>query len=188
MSALLGSFKPIQIARILTAELHPDINIHHSNVADVDLLRYNIENYLLRITVYKDLVLKFINEVYQWKYKAGNGLQREIRKKAEKEKLGGILQMINVLDILMEKVKPIRNTIAHEGSMLSEIAFIEGDDFLWETMPELGNNRLERNAYFKELIEGNLGEMLKIEEDLATNLLSVFDLLFPVFTSEINND
>lgn len=184
-SSLTQSFKTLQIARILIAEIHPAVNRYSSSIKPADYVRYNIENYFLRLTTYKDLILKFIDAVYNWKLKTNVQFSANLQKKI-KEIQNINLETITIsLGNLMQTVNPIRNKIAHEGSINSDIVFIEGADYLKEAIPEIAFDRHGRDVYFKKIIEDNLGEMLKIEEDLGTNLLTVLDVLYPVFNKNM---
>ncbi|MBN8837202.1 MAG: hypothetical protein J0I09_08085 [Sphingobacteriia bacterium] len=179
--AIKRSFETLQIARILVAEQHPQINKFSSAVKPADFLRYNIENYFLRITVYSDLVLSLINQVYQWNIKKDLSFKKNLGVKARETDNIPVKKIIRQLDKLMKNVKPIRNRIAHEGSLRSDIVLLEASDQIEDATPGQGISKEQRDLLFKQMIESNLQEMLAIEEDLATDLLLVFDTIYPVF-------
>jgi hypothetical protein len=181
LKIILNSFKPIKITRILTAEQHPAINVARTSIGAAEYLKYTLENYFLRITTYKDVTLEFVATVYQWDIKPGSGFQNRLQKKANAEGDNHVAIIITRVTILMTHVSRIRNLIAHEGSIASEIDILGNIPSVDEIMPDISTDKETRNAFFKKLIDENLKEMLQIEETLATDLLIVLDTLFPIF-------
>ena len=186
MVAALNTLHTLQIARILIAEQHPAVKGTKSHVKPADFLRYNVENYFLRITAYNDVVLQLINEVYEWGIKNDLSFYKKIKAKAKADQNKDVLLMISSLDNLMKSIKPKRNKIAHEGSLATDIIFLEAADYLAETIPNTNIDQADRDLFFAKIVYDNIKEMTQIEQDIATNLLAVMDLLWPVFKQTLN--
>lgn len=171
----------LQIARILIAEQHPSIEGNKSKVKIADFLRYNVENYYVRITAYHDVIMQLINEVNCWEIAPQFNFNQQVKIRAKKEKNRDALLIVKNLDGVLKSVKSKRNKIAHEGSFATDIIFLEIADFLSENIPDSNIDETDRNLFYGKLILDNIKEMLQIEQDLATNLLGVMDLLWPVY-------
>lgn len=171
----------LQIARILIAEQHPSIEGNKSKVKIADFLRYNVENYYMRITAYHDVIMQLMNEVYCWEIPTQFNFNQQLKIRAKKEKKHNALLIVKNLDEVLKSVKIKRNKIAHEGSFATDIIFLEVADFLSENITDSNISEIERNLFYGKLILDNTKEMLQIEQDLATNLLRVMDLLWPVY-------
>lgn len=171
----------LQIARILIAEQHPSIEGNKSKVKIADFLRYNVENYYMRITAYHDVIMQLLNEVNCWEIPSQFNFNQRVKIRAKKEKNHDAQLIVKNLDEILKNVKLKRNKIAHEGSFATDIIFLEIADFLSENIPSSNIDETDRNIFYAKLIIDNTKEMLQIEQDLATNLLGVMDLLWPVY-------
>ncbi|PWS28583.1 hypothetical protein DHW03_01650 [Pedobacter yonginense] len=192
--------KDLVMARQLIAALHHDSGVPpHPNISREMQLKYHIENFFLKITTYKDLVLKLIDAVYIWKLPRGaNGFENMLLKCADKQGVEGIKTIVENLKILFSTVKVIRNKIAHEGSLNNvDVELLEIHKGIKEMLDEnpvlkaKGPQLLPSDVideYLGITIIGNLSEIQKIEEDLATNLLSNLDFLYEKFCENAGED
>jgi len=179
LSQIKRLLETLQMIRIMIAQMHPIVFTNNQSVISKPAqLRYHIENYFLRITTYKDLVHQLLILVLQLNIKKTNNLAQLIRKQVETSNDNIILQLVSDLETLFTEVKKIRNKLAHEATLSDvDIDIMETAYFLNKETPEIFDSE-EFEIYSSMLILRNTQEMMKIEEDLATNLLVVADNLY----------
>lgn len=88
-----------------------------------NILRYHIEYFFIKITTYKDLIFKLINKIYDFDIEENIGLERKVRTQIKTRNLSEAVKLLEGLDLIMEKIIPIRNEIAH-GGYLNDIDLI----------------------------------------------------------------
>lgn len=86
-----------------------------TRISNSDYIRYHLECYYIRITTYKDLMLKLCNRVCNYEITEGISLERNLKKRLDLENNQIVSELLVGLDILMDKIKPIRNNLAHGG-------------------------------------------------------------------------
>lgn len=193
------TIKTIQFSRVFLAERHPAIYDYincNSSISIDEYLRYHIESYFLRLPVYKDQILQLINSVYKYNVKLGNGFEKRISKSATPETKDTIKDIIQAIDLLIEKVKPIRNKIAHEGyfhdndlGMLSGGILYMSKDIEFQNEMEsktgykFGKNNLDK--ILSETIMNNIKDMRYNETEIGTNLFWVLNLIYPEYKNQI---
>jgi len=106
-----------------------------------NILRYHIEYFFIKITTYKDLVFKLINKIYDFNIDENIGLERKVRKQIEKRSLSEAVKLLEGLDLIMGKIIPIRNEIAH-GGYLNDIDLILIESMNVTKQPD--NNEYEK--------------------------------------------
>ena len=139
-----------------------------------NILRYHIEYFFIKITTYKDLIFKLINKIYDFDIPENIGLERKIRKQIKKQELSEAEKLLEGLDIIMRKITPIRNEIAHGGYL------IDVDLTLIETMNI--TKHIDSNEYEKARKRFNFNStvsMYQIELMLSTYLKLIYKKLLP---------
>ncbi len=139
-----------------------------------DILRYHIECFFMKITTYKDLIFKLINKIYDFDIEENIGLERKIRKQIKNQNLSEATTLLESLDIIMGKIIPIRNKIAH-GGYLNDV-----DLTLIETMnitKQTGNSEYE--SVIKRFNFNSTVLMYHIELMLSTYLKLLYKKLLP---------
>jgi hypothetical protein len=135
----------------------------------------------LRITTYKDLLLKLYNRVYRLQVRENIGLEPNLKKTAARHNNELLAELIERLSILMKSLEPIRHRIAHGGYHMDyDLILIEAEEAGRGSgrsgiMPEE-----EYAAVQKNLLTRNILEMYEIEKTMATFVIAVFKKLYPV--------
>jgi hypothetical protein len=139
-----------------------------------DFLRYHIECFFIRVTTYKDLIFKLINKTYDFGINENIGLEIKLRKEIKKQNIYEITELLVGLDIIMNKIKPIRNELAHGNY------FDDTDLTLIQSMETTKhNNNQEYGNSLKRFIFNNSLSMYTIELMLVTYLKLVYKKLLP---------
>jgi len=191
LSKIEHNLRTLMIARVFIAERHP-LTFNNlkskSSISTTEYLRYHIEAYFLRTTIYKDQVLTLYSIVHQIDAKQGLGFESRLRKKLPKQLLEEYEEIINSIDAILSKVKPIRNLIAHEGlHHIRNFGIIDaGNRYLNEPNTD---KKLFSEENWNDLLKGTIMEnimtMMDNEKEMATNLFWVLDQLYPYFSSRI---
>ncbi len=139
-----------------------------------DILRYHIEYFFIKVTTYRDLIFKLINQVYDFEIEENMSLKKKIKKQIKNQNLSEVTTLLDGLDTIMEKIIPIRNKIAH-GSYYNDI-----DLLLIEAMNI--TKQTDNNEYKNTIKRFNLTSiffMYSIELMLAKHLKFVYKTLLP---------
>lgn len=187
ISKIYSTLKTIQLVRILIAEEHPIIDKRKgSSIERNQFLRYNLENYFLRITTYKDQVLHAMNSLLQLEVNSGNNFTNRLKSKATQQNIPEVDLAIQNLDKLFSSVQHIRNKVAHEGGYdnidlgMLELASIAKENFDIEAV-----SKSDYDTLHAMLIIENIKEMMQIEEDLTSNLYAVLRSFYPYYLAKI---
>lgn len=136
--------------------------------------RYHIECFFIRITSYKDLIFKLINKTYEFKINENIGLEGKVRKEVQKQNIEEIEELLAGLDIIMERIKPIRNELAH-GDYYNDI-----DLTLIQSMETTHRNEdKEYEDSIKRLLFNKSVSMYGFELMLVTYLKLLYKNLLP---------
>lgn len=139
-----------------------------------DFFRYHIECFFIRVTTYKDLIFKLINTTYDLQINENIGLEIKVRKELKKQNINEIIELLIGLDIIMDKIKPIRNKLAH-GHYYEDI-----DLTLIQSMETTkSNNSKQYEDSVKQLLFNSSVSMYSIELMLVTYLKLVYKRLLP---------
>jgi hypothetical protein len=182
------TIETLGLIRVLIAEKHPLSKVTTtSTISKGEFLRYNIENYFLRISTYKDQVFQLIDCVLELNIKKGIGFQNRLEKKAKEDNIGFVKDIIDNLSTLFTNVKPVRDKIAHQGYFHdSDLGLIEAGYDIVESEPEIKDlTREDMDNILSVFISKNIIEMRRIEDDLSDNLFSILDILFVDFERKI---
>jgi hypothetical protein len=178
----------LMMIRQMVAEIHPDSGIpKNSNISRELWLKYHIENYFLRIITYKDQVMKVMDTIYRWETKSGNGYEKRLIKKANEDGIHQISNLISNINMLLSSARDIRNKLSHEGSLENpDITLLEIHKGIEDIIDDYPSLELKKEdylnsdvflPYFNVTVMNNLKEMMRIEEDLATNFFENLDFL-----------
>jgi len=139
-----------------------------------DFFRYHIECFFIRVTTYKDLIFKLINKTYDFNFSNNTTLESKIRKEIKKQNIDELSKVLEGLDIIMDKIRPIRNKLAH-GDYLEDI-----DLTLIQSMETTkSNNNIEYYESVKRLLFNNSVSMYCIEMMLVAHLKILYKNLLP---------
>lgn len=139
-----------------------------------DFFRYHIECFFIRVTTYKDLVFKIINKTYDFKIDENIGLENKVKKEIKKQNIDELAELLIGLDIIMDKIKPIRNELAH-GNYYEDI-----DLTLIQSMETIKqNNSKEYEDSVKRMLFNSSASMYGIELMLVAYLKIVYKKLLP---------
>ncbi|GAB2690556.1 hypothetical protein GCM10027037_12010 [Mucilaginibacter koreensis] len=126
------------------------ISAHHPGLSRLDrtanagqMIRYNYENFFLRMGKMKDLFLLLINEVMMLKIKKGLNLEANILKLLAKDHphFQGIWSQIQQN---LDELKPYRNHVAHNGFItMPDLALVNS----FYTIDVKHKNRLDQYRY-----------------------------------------
>lgn len=145
-----------------------------SLISKSTFFRYHIECFFIRITSYKDLIFKLINKTYEFKINENIGLEGKVRKEVQKQNIEEIEELLVGLDIIMERIKPIRNELAH-GDYYNDI-----DLTLIQSMETTHRNEdKEYEDSIKRLLFNNSVSMYGFELMLVTYLKLLYKKLLP---------
>ncbi len=140
-----------------------------------DVLRYHIEYFFLKVTAYKDLIFKLINKVYDFDIEENIGLERKIRKEIKNKNLSKASDLLEGLDIIMGKIAPIRNKIAHGGYFRDvDLTLIESMNITKRTNSNKYENAIKRFSFNNTVL------MYQIELMLSTYLKLIYKELLPI--------
>lgn len=146
-------------------------------ISNSDYIRYHFECYYIRITTYKDLMLKLCNRVCKYEITEGNGLEKNLKKRLELENNQIVSELLVGLDILMDKIKPIRNNLAHGGYYEDiDLTLIECKDLYRDKQKEDS----EYDKILHRLINDNTLSMYMINYMLVTLIELFFKKLYPI--------
>lgn len=177
ISALLQT---LRLSRLFLGE-RIDYNLFESHkVKNADFIRYHIESYFLRLTTFKDLILKLLNRTYNLKIKENIGLEKNLKKKIMNSNLMELQKLLLGLNILMSNIEPIRHKIAHGGYHDDvELILIESK----ETISNDNYSNLSVNKEYLDtlnsLLKRNIIDMYCIELMMARYVLIVYKNLYP---------
>ncbi|WP_312090662.1 Cthe_2314 family HEPN domain-containing protein [Chryseobacterium sp.] len=137
-----------------------------------DYFRYHIECFFIRVTTYKDLIFKLINKTYDFQINDNIGLEKNIKKEIKAKNIIELTELLTGLDIIMNKIKPIRNELAH-GNYLEDL-----DLTLLQSMETTKrNNSKEYEDSVKSFLFNSSVSMYGIELMLVTYLKLVYKKL-----------
>lgn len=140
-----------------------------------EFIRYHIECFFIRVTTYKDLIFKLINKTYDFEIDENIGLERKIRKQAKKLNKPEINELLKGLDIIMDKIAPIRNEIAHgEYYNNTDLILIESSYFAKRTEDK------EYKESLKRILFNSSTSMYGIELMMSSYLKLVYKKLLPI--------
>lgn len=197
----LGRVKQIllnlQIPRVLLAEQHASTDESYtSTLSKASIRRYHIENYFLRLTTYKDLIIHLIAAVHEWPLPNHIGAERNLIRQADAAGNADITNILTSLDQLLSTARPIRNNIAHQGAT-KDVNLLLPELYrevlaMAKTLPE-GFDTSQLDLPDDEMVqtyeflttEKSIYEMLDNEQKIATNLFKILDLLLPVYLLKI---
>lgn len=187
VAKVYSTLKMLQLVRILIAEEHPMVDKRKgSNIQRNQFLRYNLENYFLRMTTCKDQFLQLIDTILQLGTKKGNGFDKRLVKAADDKTITEVKAVVDSINNLFSSVQHIRNKIAHEGGyedfdlQMLELASMAKEQFNIEAVTDE-----EYNTYWSMTIMSNIKEMMQIEEDLTTNLYMILNTFEKAYTARI---
>lgn len=184
------NLKTLQLCRRFIAHRHPliyDDRKEKSTITTEEYLRYHIENYFLRITGYKDQILELFANVYCIEIEKNIGFEKNLRKKLTEKQLKQLTEIIETVNKLLSKVKPIRNKIAHEGYFHDDdLGLIHGMDYYLKRDGKKSKFKQEDlTSLITSTIMENIMEMIENEKSLATNFFQILDVLYEPFISRI---
>lgn len=150
-------------------------------IKNADFIRYHIECYFIRMTTFKDLILKLYNRVYGLDVVENAGLEKNLKKRANKDNLSILLDLLEGVSILMQNIEPIRHKIAHGGYYDNvDLIIIESE----ETIRENNKNKCLKNDEYdlllKQLLKKNILEMYAIEIEMVTFVILSYKKLYPI--------
>lgn len=174
-------FETLRLCRFFLGERIDVPADNDLKIKNADFIRYHIECYFIRITTFKDLMLKLYNRVYKFDIKENIGLERNLEKKAKNEGVSDLIQLLEGLSILMSEIEPVRNRITHGG-------YYDGSDLILIESEETVRNGSERksltddeyNSTLRRFLEKNIIDMYLIEVMKATYLLTAYKILYPI--------
>lgn len=147
------------------------------SISNSDYIRYHLECYYIRITTYKDLMLKLCNRVCKYEITEGNGLEKNLKKRLELENNQIVSELLVGLDILMDKIKPIRNNLAHGGYHEDvDLILIESKDLYRDIQKE--DNEYDKILH--RLINNSTLNMYMIDYMMVTLIELFFKKLYPI--------
>jgi hypothetical protein len=187
VTKVYNTLKVLQLVRVLIAEEHPMVDKRKgSNIQRNQFLRYNLENYFLRMTTCRDQLLQLIDTLLQFETKRVIGFDKRLIKEADKKNISDVKLAVENINKLFSSVQHIRNKIAHEGGyddidlQMLELAEIAKEQFNIETFTEE-----EYNAYWAMTIMSNIKEMMQIEHDLTSNLYMILKAFYSIYLAKI---
>lgn len=169
----------LRLSRFFLAERLDDKLLESHKVNNSAFIRYHIEAYFLRLTTFKDLILKLSNRTYKFEIKENVGLERNLKKQISRDNLTELEQLLIGLDILMKNIEPIRHKIAHGGYHDDiDLILIEAE----ETINRDNYSALSANKEYlvalNSLLKRNIIDMYNIETMMATYVLLVYKKLY----------
>ncbi|KKO92457.1 hypothetical protein AAW12_04985 [Sphingobacterium sp. Ag1] len=136
--------------------------------------RYHIECFFIRVTSYKDLIIKLINKTYELGVNENIGLEGKIRKEVKNKKIEEISKLLIGLDIIMDKIKPVRNQLAHGDYYIDvNLALIQS----MESTQRIESDEYEESV--KRFLLNNNISMYTIELMLVVYLKFIYKRLLP---------
>lgn len=180
-------FETLRLSRFFLGE-RVDIPVDNDlKIKNADFIRYHIECYFIRITTFKDLILKLYNRVYRFEIKENIGLEGNLKKKAVNENISDLIHLLEGLSILMREIEPVRNRITHGGYYDgSDLILIESEETVRKDTERKSLTDDEYNSTLKRFLEKNILEMQLIEMMKATYLLMAYKTLYPVRKAKEN--
>lgn len=178
LSALLET---LRLSRFFIDERRNVPPDNDMKIKNADFIRYHLESYFIRVTTFKDLMLKLYNRVYKFNFSERIALENKIMKRAELENNTTLLHLLEGLSILMTSVKPVRNKIAHGGYHDDlDLILIEGEETIRKSNKNGSFTNEEYNATMKRLLTKNIIDMHMNEVMMATLILLSYKKLHPV--------
>jgi len=170
----------LRLSRFFLSERLDDKIFENHKVKNAAFVRYHIETYFLRLTTFKDLILKLLNRTYKIDLKENVGLERNLKIQIQKNGFTDLEQLLQGLTILMKNVEPVRHKIAHGGYHDDlDLILIESQ----ETISTDNYSSLSQDSeYLKTLsllLKRNIIDMYGIELMMATYVLLVYKRLLP---------
>ena len=151
-------------------------------IKNAAFIRYHIECYFIRVTTFKDLILKLIKRIYKYPIKENIGLEANLKRKADQDGEKTIAVLLHGLSILMKHIEPIRHKIAHGGYHDDvDLILIESEEVIRET--NRNNNALSNEDYnetLQRLLIKNIMDMELIEFMMTTLILLVYKKMHPI--------
>ncbi len=174
---LHSTINTLSLSRLFIEERGSVFDDSNNKINNGDYIRYHIECFFIRVTTYKDLVYKLVNKTYDLKINENIGLERKIRNYCKKQNDKEIKTILEGLDILMNKIIPIRNEIAH-GDYYDDI------DLIIIESHHLTKRDNEENEIYKEslkrLLINNEIKMYSIELMMCAYLSLIYKILLPI--------
>ena len=178
MSALLET---LRLSRFFLDERRNVPADNGFKIKNAAFIRYHIECYFIRITTFKDLILKLIRRVHQFEIKENIGLEGNIKKKAERDNFHDITSLLEGLNILMKNIEPIRHKIAHGGYHDNiDLILIETEEVIRNDNVSSSLTNNQYNLALSRLLTQNIIDMHMIEVMMATFILVVYKKLYPI--------
>lgn len=178
LSALLET---LRLSRFFIDERRNVPPDNDMKIKNADFIRYHLESYFIRITTFKDLMLKLYNRVYKFNFTEKNGLENNIIKRAELDNNTILLHLLDGLSILMTSVKPVRNKIAHGGYHDDiDLILIEGDETIRRRNKRSSFTNEEYKVTMKRLLTKNIIDMHMNEVMMATLIFLSYKKLHSV--------
>ena len=169
----------LRLSRFFLGERLEDKIFENHKVKNADYIRYHIETYFLRLTTYKDLILKLFNRTYNLELKENNGLEKNLIKQITNNNYVELDELLKGLNILMTNVEPIRHKIAHGGyhEDIHLILIESKESIIKDNYQDLPNSK-EYLQNLNSLLKRNIIDMYGIELMMATFVLLVYKKLY----------
>lgn len=162
------NIEDITLTEQLIATHYPELTKLDRTVNAGQLIRYNYENFFLRMGKMKDLFLLLINEVMMLKIKKGLNMEAKVLKQLSHEFPDFSIIWLDIKKNL-DELKPYRNHLAHNG-------FIE--------MPDLA---LVNSFYTIEVQHKNLLEQYRYEFAIMDTQKELVEKFSAVIKSHLAN-
>ena len=174
-------FKTLRLSRFFLGER---LNIPVDSdlkIKNAEFIRYHIECYFIRITTFKDLIVKLFNRTFKLDKKEGNGLFQNVKNEAQKQNITNLLNLLNDLENLLKNVAPIRNKITYGDYYDAiDLVSIEAEELIKNTGKGTSMKNDEYKAVLNKFLTKNIIEMYKIEVAMATYTLRAYKDLYKV--------
>lgn len=142
-----------------------------------DYLRYHLENYFFRLPKLKDQVLHLLNQIYRMGFSGSFGLEKKIRTHS-RIKDNKYFHYLDYFDYAFEKIKPIRNSIAHRHELkdwnlallsLKDVGILDENQYQMRVQLAINNTiPLEENQ--GSLKQAIITLLMMLEEDFNIEL------------------
>lgn len=152
-------------------------------VSNSQFLRYHLECYYIRITSFKDLVLKLINRVYLACIRENIGLEKNLAKFSVELKFMDIDNLLIGLNIIMNKIEPTRHRITH-GNYHEDVDLILIESMERNRAVKRCIKKKDYDQTMKRFMYRNTKDMFLIELMMKAFLELTFDTLYKVRMSK----
>lgn len=170
-----GLLDMIKLSRLFLEEREGVGDDSSFKINNGEFIRYHSEAFYMRISSFKDLILKLINRTYNFGFKENLGLEKRIRNISKQHE--EIRKHLEGLDIIIDSVKSVRNDIAHGGFHTDPLLVLVEASNLTKKTEE---SKKEYSMTLKELLINCMSTIYAYELMVSGYSRVIFDQLLPV--------